>query len=224
VASISEQVGDLVQKIAALATSNGEPVGPAASLREYTEHLDAMMGSLQEYNELSAEGDSSEQKPFSINECLQSIVDQLTPAIAAKGLALKVEIEKSFPEIVNGDGGSLGRIFLRLLKNAVRVSHTGEIGLTAGIENYRTTRASNLLYFHGTVSDCGINIAKQDMPSLFAPFHPTATGNNAADDLGLNLAICKALVQRAGGGIWVENKDEPAEGSTIHFNFPLVAV
>jgi K+-sensing histidine kinase KdpD len=104
------------------------------------------------------------------------------------------------------------------------VTQAGEIRLSAGLENYSMAQPGDQLYFHGIVSDCGSTIVKQEMPSLFLPFHPQKIDNGDADSLGLDLAICKALVQRAGGGIWVENKDEPDKGSIIHFTYPLAAV
>jgi PAS domain S-box-containing protein len=224
VAIIGDQFGTLALKIAGLAAADESPSELKASIREYSELLEAMVEDIREFNDLSAGRNPPEQRPFMITECIESAVRQASPAATAKGLVIRVEINKSLPERVTGDGESLGRVFSRLLRHAVRVTHAGEIGLSAGLENYDLAQPGGLLYFHGTLSDCSDSIAKQDMPVVFSPFHSLVMENASADSLGLDLAICKALVQRAGGGIWVENKDEPAEGSIIHFTYPMAAV
>jgi PAS domain S-box-containing protein len=223
-AKIGDQFGALAQKLLALTAPDHDPSGLAASIQEYTELLQAMVEDIREFNNLSADKNSPGQSSFTIAECIESAVKHAAPAAAAKGLAIKVEIDRSFPERVVGDGASLNQVFSHLLRYAISVTHAGEIGVKAGLEIYGLAQPGDLLYFHGTVSDCGGSIAKQDMPMVFSPFHTPVMETAAADSLGLDLAICKALVQRAGGGIWVENKDQQAEGSVIHFTYPMAAV
>ncbi len=224
VANIGALVGSLAQQIAQLAAPGQDPAALAASIQSYADILLAMAADISEFGVLDGGEPPLKSEPFSIPDCIQLAVGQAAAAAAEKGLTIKVEIDSGLPRHASGDGKSLERVFLRLLQNAIRVSRTGEISIHAGLEYYGQQEAGSALYFHGTVSDCGKIIPKQEMPGLLLPFHPPITGNGAATGLGLDLAICRLLVQRVGGGIWAENKDEPVQGSIIHFSYQLVAL
>jgi signal transduction histidine kinase len=100
----------------------------------------------------------------------------------------------------------------------------GEVSLSVDLENYNPNEPSNSLFFHVTIGDSGNNISNIDIPDLFLPFNRPGTENELPDNLDLDLAICRQLVERAGGGIWVEARGESTKGSVVHFSFKLAAV
>jgi PAS domain S-box-containing protein len=220
---LSKQLGNLAQQILA-ELSSPDQTGLLSNIREYSCIIQELADDVREFASLEAGEKSPDNKLFSITERIQSVVDRAFPVAAKKGLAIQVETNRPVPERVFGDCDSLERVIGRLLKHAIRITPTGDIRLSAGIENYNLVEPGSQLIFHAAVSDCGRAIPKKDMPAFFLPFHSPASDKNAADGLGLDLAICRALVQRAGGGIWAENKDEPDAGSIIHFSYPLAAV
>jgi signal transduction histidine kinase len=70
-----------------------------------------------------------------------------------------------------------------------------------------------------SVADNGIGIEQAQRERVFALFKrlPTAAQQPGT---GAGLAICRRIVKRHDGDIWVES--EPGEGSTFHFTLPAV--
>ena len=66
-----------------------------------------------------------------------------------------------------------------------------------------------------SVEDEGIGIAPEQAERIFEQFTRAGGGGGA----GLGLAICRQVVERHGGRIWVES--EPLRGSTFYFTIPL---
>nr|WP_280712770.1 ATP-binding protein [Desulfobaculum xiamenense] len=126
-----------------------------------------------------------------------------------------VSLEPRLPEAglrVWADFDLLMQVFRNLLENAVRYSPSGEAVIVDG-----ATDAEGFVHF--MVSDRGPGIPAEDRDRIFERFyrvekHRMRSGSGST---GLGLAICRHIVERHGGRIWVEPRTDEKGGSIFHF-------
>lgn len=113
---------------------------------------------------------------------------------------------------VMADEQQLAQLFQNLVGNALkfRGAETPHIRLTA-------TQQQGFWLF--SVQDNGIGIAPEHADKIFILFQRLHS-RHEYDGTGIGLAICKKIVERHGGRIWVES--ELGKGSTFKFTLPGV--
>ena len=129
-------------------------------------------------------------------------------------IALETNIAEDLPEI-RADADRLTQVIVNLISNAVKfcAERDGWIRLKAWREAQ---------FLRVDVTDNGIGIDKQDRAKIFERFQQA--GNTLTDKpqgTGLGLPICREILRRFGGDIWVES--EPGKGATFSFRVPAAA-
>jgi signal transduction histidine kinase len=114
---------------------------------------------------------------------------------------------------VMADEGQLVRVFQNLLGNAIK--YAGEEPPRIHIS---AERQAEMWRF--AVEDNGIGIEPQYHERIFIIFQQLH-GREEYGGTGIGLAICKRIVERHGGQIWVESA--LGEGATFYFTLPAVA-
>lgn len=141
--------------------------------------------------------------------CLQ-VVDVLMNTAVVKNITI------NFPEdentVIFGDEQMLKTILRNLLSNAIKFTpQKGQINIS--VENGQSNTTI-------TVSDNGVGIEKENIEKIWdVTQHYVTTGTAKEKGTGLGLMLCKELVEKHGGTIWVES--EPAKGSHFYFTIPL---
>ena len=159
---------------------------------------------------------------------------------------LKMAIEETGAVITHdplptmmGDESQLVQLFQNLIDNAIKfrgketphihISATHESRKTMDdgretIDQLRTARLSSPKSqlselkegWVFSVRDNGIGIDPQDKERIFTIFQRLHGRDYSGT--GIGLSICKRIIERHGGKIWVES--EPEEGSTFYFTIP----
>lgn len=111
---------------------------------------------------------------------------------------------------VTADRLQLVQLFQNLIGNAVKFRADSPPRIQVAAE-----RQNGAWEF--VVSDNGIGIDPQYFDRIFVIFQ-RLQGVDEYPGTGIGLAICKRIVERHGGRIWVDS--EPGRGSTFHFTLP----
>lgn len=130
---------------------------------------------------------------------------------------LKVQIEETGAEIsweeppmLYGSPSQLTQLLQNLIGNAIRYCDMRPPKVHIGF----TVRADEC---EVSVSDNGVGIAPESQHSIFELFK-RLHDRDERSGTGIGLTICKKIVQRHGGTIWVES--EPGNGSIFRFTIP----
>ena len=172
---------------------------------EGVERMERLINDLLEYSRVGTRG-----KPFEPTD---------SEAVLAETLEnLKTGIQESRAEVthdplptVNADALQLEQVFQNLIANAMKFRREDEpprIHVSAEKSDHEWVFS---------VRDNGIGIAPEHVGRLFKIFerlHPA----DRYPGTGMGLAICKKIVERHGGRIWVES--ELGTGSTFYFTIP----
>jgi signal transduction histidine kinase/CheY-like chemotaxis protein len=114
--------------------------------------------------------------------------------------------------VIVTDKVKLRQIFINLIDNAFKFTHTGKIEGGCKFDANR-----NLVFF---VSDSGIGIPPDKLDVIFERFTQLRQNKNISyGGTGLGLSIVKGLVSLLGGKIWLESELE--KGTVFYFSFPF---
>jgi PAS domain S-box-containing protein len=163
--------------------------------------MQALINDLLAYSRVGTRG--KELVPTPLEKSLERALSHLRLAVEESGAQVKVE---PLPW-VKGDEPQLAQLLQNLVGNALKFR--GErpplIRVSATREDDTVTVA---------VEDNGIGIEPQYYERIFAIFQ-RLHGKEEYPGTGIGLSICKKIVERHGGRIWVEST--PGQGSTFRF-------
>ncbi|HBB36223.1 MAG TPA: histidine kinase [Cyanobacteria bacterium UBA9273] len=143
-------------------------------------------------------------------EILERGMAATSSLFAKNGLTLIKELPTELPEVMV-DCDRIIQVVINLLSNAVKFTTTGSVTCRARVEEDE---------LRIDIIDTGIGIAVDDQSKVFDKFKQV--GDILTDKpkgTGLGLPICKQIVERHGGRIWVES--QLGKGSTFSFTLPL---
>jgi PAS domain S-box-containing protein len=112
--------------------------------------------------------------------------------------------------VVAGSDLQLTLLFQNLISNGIKYKNEKPPRVSIAAEETDS-------YWQFSVKDNGMGIREEDLDRIFQIFQRLHTRVEFAGT-GIGLALCKKIVQRHGGKMWV--KSEPGKGSTFYFTIP----
>jgi PAS domain S-box-containing protein len=166
-----------------------------------------MQGLIQDLLVYSRAGTS--EKTFREISCEGALTEGLTNLRAAVEQSGAVVTHDSLPTI-RTDDAQLAQVFQNLVGNAIKYCSAEVPQVHVSAKN-----VGNEWVF--SVRDNGLGIEPQYFERIFILFQ-RLHGRNDFEGTGIGLAICKKILARLGGRIWVES--QLGNGSTFYFALP----
>jgi signal transduction histidine kinase len=170
----------------------------------------SLVNGLLDISKIEAGKIELDERPFQLEEILESTTSLLSATAKQKGLELRSYVDRDVPCELAGDPDRLRQVLTNLCGNAVKFTSRGHVTVRTSLDSGPDTEDAITLRF--AVSDSGPGIPQDDVEQLFHRF--TQSGHHHSGT-GLGLAISKQLVELMGGKIGVEST--LGRGSTFWF-------
>ncbi len=163
--------------------------------------MQALIAGLLEYSRLSQQARSERVET---SDVLQFALANLKSSVEDSGAVVTYD---PLPPVV-GDFGQLVQVFQNLLSNALKFRRQGEVPRV----HVSAARDGSACLFQ--VRDNGIGMENKYIDRIFVIFQRLHS-RAEYPGTGIGLSVCKKIVEKHGGRIWVES--ELGKGSTFFF-------
>jgi two-component system sensor histidine kinase KdpD len=171
--------------------------------REMSEHVAKIL----QMTRLETGAINVERDWVALSEIVGTVLARLTERMA--GHRVIVELPDDLP-LVRVDAALLEQALGNLLENCAKHTPAGTV--------VRVRAQCDAKEVVVTVEDYSGGLAEPELERVFAKFH-RGTVEGGGTDIGLGLAICRAIVRLHGGRAWAERV--PAGGTAFRFTLPL---
>lgn len=156
-------------------------------------HMSQLVEDLLDVSRISRGLVSIEKSPIDLRDVVGAALEQVAPAIAAKGHQVSTAVDAA-PCMVYGDRTRMLQVVSNLLGNAVRYTLAdGRIGVSLAVRGADVVLA---------VSDNGIGLVPESIATLFDLYvQAESSSHGPSGGLGLGLALVKSLVEIHGGTV-----------------------
>ena len=166
--------------------------------------MQGLIADLLAYSRVGTKG--KEPVPVDCEKILERVLLHLKPAIEGSGAVIS---HTALP-VLMADETQLGQLFQNLIGNAIKFCKSGS-------PQVQVEARKNGEQWMFSIRDNGIGIDPEFYSRIFVMFQRLNT-REEYPGTGIGLAICKKIVERHGGRIWVESKS--GHGTTFFFTIP----
>lgn len=150
-------------------------------------------------------------EPLDLNSVFREIALFLNSDAVMRNIKVSLNLDPQLP-LVQGDRIQLQQVALNLVLNAFdslseQPRRECRVQIRTELKNSKVVAA---------IEDNGIGLSGGNAEKIFEPFYTTK-----AEGLGMGLSICRSIILRHQGHIWVENN--PGEGATLFFSLPAAS-
>lgn len=157
------------------------------------------------------------EENFNIFKTLEDIEKEIKPDAKHKDITVSISFMNEISSVLMGDYARTKQILLNIINNAIKFTAQGGKVEISICRTDITDTTETILFI---VKDTGIGIAEDKRDFIFAPFTQIdSSSTREHGGSGLGLSICRNLVRKMGGNIWVESTE--GEGSQFYLDIPF---
>ncbi len=154
---------------------------------------------------------------YDVYKILKDLINLTKARIGEKPIELKVNIDKTLPQVLYGDAVRFKQVILNLLTNAVKYTDKGSITFT--VHSIFKEDVCRLII---SIKDTGRGIKAENIDKLFTKFERLDEKNSTIEGTGLGLAITKKLVDLMNGSIVVKSTYQEGSDFIISIDQKIV--
>jgi len=179
------------------------------------DRLGRLINDLLDFSRIEAGKMQLNKQKVNIANLVRDTIALFEATAKAKDLKLIASLEPDLPEI-EVDADKITQVVTNLLGNATKFTPAGG-QITVGAARVKDTLQIDVV-------DTGLGVPHQDLVKIFEKFYQVIRMDNSqkTKGTGLGLPICKGIVEKHGGKIWVES--ELGKGSKFSFSLPITPV
>ncbi len=192
-----------------------------------------LINDMADFSKIASGAVELAQADFALPKVVEEAVETIRSEAEMRGISMRTVLDPGLACRLIGDGPRVKQILVSLLTHAVRFSRAGEeIALTiarhvadlsdlsasADLGHLASGRRPPSTHILFAVKDAGAGIPPDQLGAIFEPFKQLKIPDGKSGGTGLKLAICRQLVAKMGGDIWVES--EQGRGSVFTFVIP----
>jgi signal transduction histidine kinase len=172
-------------------------------------NMNRLIEDILEFSRLGQSQKNARKEIFDANEMLVQAINNLLPVMQGKNAVVTADM---LPELV-GLPSQFTQLFQNLIGNGIKYNNADIPQVTV---QYTQEEERHLF----VICDNGIGMEPQYHEQIFDMFRRLHRQEEYSGT-GIGLAICKKIIEEAGGNIWVES--EKTKGSKFYFTWPIAA-
>ena len=171
------------------------------------EKLEGLVQDLLDVSKIQSGQLKLTMKEFNIDK----LIDETIASVQMVTETHRISREDSLnDEIIAGDQQRIEQVITNLLSNAIKYSP----GQNKVLVNSRKTDKELII----KIRDFGMGVPVEEQSNIFERFYRTKDTSFTITGFGLGLYICRDIIRRHNGKIWVESEEK---GSAFYFSLPL---
>ncbi len=182
----------------------------SSDLNKSANSLYKLLQNLLEWSQMQKGSINFAPKEWKLSEVVWQSYENMIQRANQKGIKLENKIPASIN--VHADEKMINTVVRNLLSNAVKFTRAdGMVKISAREIENKMVEVS--------VTDTGVGLSEVNLKKLFKLDEKVGRkGTDGEPSTGLGLLLCKEFVEKHGGKIWVESREN--EGSTFYFTLP----
>jgi PAS domain S-box-containing protein len=173
----------------------------------YIDKLNQLINEFMEYSKFESGKMEYFWEVIDIDKLVREVVSDMQLIYEDHKLLVSGRTDKK----IVGDKNKISQLIINLISNGVKYSpDTNKIDI-----EIKNEQDAVIISFE----DYGIGIDSTNTKKIFDKFFRVQPDNNKVEGAGLGLYICKEIIKKHHGKIWVDSK--PDKGSIFYISFPL---